>query len=183
MTIAEPATQMSVPLPDRTCGTCTLCCKVMPIRALNKPVGRWCSHCKPGTGCGIHDSRPSECGDFFCMWMLERRLGPEWKPEKCKLVLTGDAGGKNLMVRCDPGFPQAWRAEPYHTAIKQWSIAARGQGGVIIVTAGMNATVIAPEGEFPVGAMQEGDRIHLDFSGARLRQARVIKEGEAGPQQ
>ncbi len=33
---------------DRECGTCTLCCKVMGIHALDKPRGVWCDHAMPG---------------------------------------------------------------------------------------------------------------------------------------
>lgn len=172
----EAPLRVASPVPGRACGTCTLCCKVLPIRALQKPIGRWCAHCKPGAGCTIHDTRPDECRGFFCMWLIEPRLGPEWKPEKSKLVITGDATGRNLQIRCDPGFPQAWRQEPYHSVIRKWAIGARAEKGVITVTVGMNATVIAPEGEFPLGVMEENDRIYLDFSGTRLVGARLIKE-------
>jgi hypothetical protein len=43
----------------------------------------------------------------------------------------------------------------------------------------MAATVIAPEGEFPLGTMQEDDRIYLDFSGGHLIGARLVKETRA----
>ena len=34
----------------RTCGTCTLCCKVYDIPAVAKPMGKWCDHCDVGKG-------------------------------------------------------------------------------------------------------------------------------------
>jgi hypothetical protein len=46
----------------------------------------------------------------------------------------------------------------------------------------MSATVIAPEGEFPLGAMQEDDRIFLQFSGARLAAVRLVKTSDERPQ-
>jgi hypothetical protein len=45
---------------ERSCGDCTLCCKVMAVEALGKPAGSWCSHCKPGRGCLIYETRPEE---------------------------------------------------------------------------------------------------------------------------
>lgn len=36
--------------PMRTCGSCTLCCKVMAITALKKPMNKWCEFCDKGTG-------------------------------------------------------------------------------------------------------------------------------------
>ena len=33
------------PIPGRTCGTCTLCCKAVAVEELAKPIGDWCPHC------------------------------------------------------------------------------------------------------------------------------------------
>src|SRR4029450_3980750 len=75
-------------VPGRTCGTCTLCCKVYPVVPdLDKPRSVWCPHCVAGKGCGIHVKRPNICRTFFCNWLLDEALGPEWKPERCKFVL------------------------------------------------------------------------------------------------
>jgi len=90
----------------RACGDCTLCCKVMAIEELSKPASRWCRHCKPGCGCQIYDSRPGECRDFNCLWLIDQRFGPHWRPNKSKLVLTTSEDG--IEVRCDPTFPDAW---------------------------------------------------------------------------
>jgi hypothetical protein len=170
--------QASPVVPGRECGTCTLCCKVLFIRELDKPMGRWCSHCKPGQGCMIHASRPQECRDFFCVWMVDPRLGAEWKPEKSKFVITNDKSGVNLMIRCDPGFPQAWRQEPYYSVVKQWARAAAAHQGTIVASVNTNVTLIAPDAEFALGSMQADDRIALNYSGGRLVGARVVKEGQ-----
>jgi hypothetical protein len=148
---------------------------VLLIRDLDKPAGRWCPHCKPGRGCAIHPTRPDECRTFFCLWMVDRDLGPEWKPERAKFVITNDRTGVNLMIRCDPGFPQAWRQEPYHSVIRRWANAARAHRGTVIVAVNMTVTLLAPEGEFPLGPMQEDDRVFLEFSGPRLTAARLVK--------
>jgi hypothetical protein len=98
---------------ERTCGTCTLCCKLFPVPPLNKLAGQWCPHVVQGRGCGIHETRPQLCRAFDCQWIENSDLGPEWKPEYCKFVLSIYPGSNSLAVTVDPGFPANWRHEPY----------------------------------------------------------------------
>src|SRR5438477_5505751 len=104
----------------RACGDCTLCCKVMSIEELAKSAGRWCPSCEPGRGCLIHATRPSECRAFNCLWLIDGRIGEHWKPGRSKLVLTTSQDG--IEIRCDPGFPDAWRKEPFRSEIHNMSL-------------------------------------------------------------
>jgi hypothetical protein len=107
----------------RECESCMMCCKAPTIRdpELEKPPGAWCRHAVPGKGCGIYDHRPGLCRRFYCHWMLNPALGPEWKPDRAKFVLYGDALSTNRIdIVVDPAFPNAWTKEPYFTAIKKW---------------------------------------------------------------
>jgi hypothetical protein len=101
----------------KTCGDCALCCKVMAIDELKKPAGSWCQNCNVGHGCQIYTDRPIECQNFNCLWLIDERLRPHWKPNKSKIVLTTSEDG--FEIRCDPGFPNAWRKEPFRAQIKQ----------------------------------------------------------------
>lgn len=65
----------------RQCGDCTLCCKVMAIEQLAKPASSWCQHCRPGHGCLSYATRPDECCDFDCLWLIDDRLDQRWKPK------------------------------------------------------------------------------------------------------
>lgn len=131
----------------RRCGRCTLCCKIMEITELKKPVGSWCSHCDPGKGCRIYQERPDECRTFQCLWLMgEGHLGQEWKPDKSKLVLVTAHTGNGVEIRCDPGYPQAWRKEPFYSKIRQWAAAGRASNGTVIVLVGKASTLVAPEG-------------------------------------
>ena len=58
----------------RTCGSCSLCCKVMEIKELKKPMNKWCSHCAKGGGCSIYPTRPAECRTFDCLWLKDESL-------------------------------------------------------------------------------------------------------------
>lgn len=150
----------------RTCGSCTLCCKVMAIRELEKAAGSWCPHCKPGRGCGVYESRPGECRSFVCDWLTHPELGEEWKPEKSKMVLMREPLAGRIIVKCDPGFPQAWRKEPYRRSIALWSAAAGPHGGEVIVLVGRDMTVIARDRELAVGPIGERDGFAVDYDGA-----------------
>jgi hypothetical protein len=121
----SPATASNEVVPNRQCGSCTLCCKVMSITELDKPRGTWCKHCLLGKGCGVYATRPAECRSFFCGWLVDPRLGPEWKPDRSKIVLTPTPDSNGIAVRCDPGFPDAWRRDPYQNTISEWAEAAK----------------------------------------------------------
>ena len=117
----DPTKFVVTPAAGRDCGSCTLCCKVFEVPSLNKPVGKWCAHCKPGKGCGIHDTRPEHCRAFYCAWMTEDWLGPEWKPDRAKFVLTIDPATQFLLAQLDPGAPLAWKQSPYYPQFKRWA--------------------------------------------------------------
>lgn len=145
--------------PPRTCGSCTLCCKLFPVPELDKPAGRWCRHIAQGRGCGIHQSRPDVCRAFECQWIENPDLGPEWKPERSKFVLSIYPGTQSLAVTVDPSFPLNWRQDAFLPSLRRWATQALSEGHFVIVFNGINATAILPDGEKALGAINPGDRI------------------------
>jgi hypothetical protein len=115
----------------RTCGTCSLCCKLPYVAELSKPIDTWCRHCKPGKGgCSIYSERPQQCMDFICAW-LNGDLDDEWFPARAKMYArwmssSRSRTGRRFMIDADPAFPNMWRREPYHSLIRR--IAAGGHG-------------------------------------------------------
>jgi hypothetical protein len=95
------------------CGSCTLCCKLLDIPELNKPQGRWCTHCAVGTGCRIYEERPAPCRDFACVWLQSQQeakpLPAELRPDKSKVVLAFSPDRKDVLGYCDPTAPLAWK--------------------------------------------------------------------------
>jgi hypothetical protein len=144
---------------SRSCGSCTLCCKLFPVPVLEKPAGRWCRHIAQGRGCGIHETRPPVCRAFWCQWIENDALGPEWKPEVSKFVLSIYPGTNSLAVTVDPGHPAGWRQAPYLSELRRWASAALAQGDQILVFNGDRATAVLPEGEAELGRILPGDRI------------------------
>ena len=157
----------------RECGDCTLCCKVMAIEELAKPAGAWCRHCKPGRGCLVYASRPAECRSFSCLWLLDDQVDQHWKPSKSKLVLTTSEDG--IEVRCDPGFPNAWRKQPFRREIHEWAISGEMLDMTVVIVIGQNLILVTPDQEFHLGAVQPDERIVRELDGTRVVNATVAK--------
>lgn len=157
----DPAAFVATAAPGRECGTCTLCCKVYDVPAVPKPMSRWCPHCRPGRGCGIWETRPQACRSFFCLWMTEGWLGPEWKPERSKIVLSVDPVNRFLLAQVDPGAPGAWKKEPFHGQLRAWARASLGLQRLVIVFVDKVGTVILPDRDVPVGVIAPNERLVL----------------------
>ena len=155
----DPATIVATPAPGRSCGACTLCCKVYDVPAVESVSGQWCRHAVTGRGCGIHETRPSHCRAFFCLWMTEGWLGPEWKPDKAKMVLSIEPGSRHLAVQVDPGQPGIWRREPYYGQLKRWAVSSLPQKRHVLVHVNRNTTVVLPDRDVPLGEFAPGDRL------------------------
>ena len=161
---------------EKSCGECTLCCKVMAIETLEKQAGAWCRHCRPGHGCQIHPERPAECRDFGCLWLTDARLGSEWKPGKSKLVLTTSEDG--IEVRCDPGFPEAWRKEPYHSQIRRWAASGEARDVTVLVVINERMILLTAEQEFDLGIVRPDQRIVREIEGTRVVGATLAEASE-----
>jgi len=145
-------------VPGRSCGDCSLCCKLLRIDVLNKPVGKWCTHCAPGRGgCTIYQSRPAQCRDFHCLWLTSPMLGPEWRPNKCKMFLRME--GNLIAVHVDPNEPGAWRRQPFFQQLKEIAKKAVDGRQQVIVYVKSRVTVILPNKEVDVGDMNPGDEL------------------------
>lgn len=116
----------------RECGTCSLCCKLLDVPEVNKPIHDWCQHARPGRGgCSIYATRPQVCRGYGCAWLLNPALDDRWFPQRAHLVMDSDLlkedGRIVIRVHLDPAHPNRWREEPYYSVIK--NIALRGLRG------------------------------------------------------
>jgi hypothetical protein len=166
-------------IPGRECGSCSLCCKVYTITELDKPAGKWCTHCKPGKGCVIHDAPPAQCIDFNCLWRTEASIGPDWKPDRAKMVVTISPVNGYINVQVDAGAPQAWRKQPYYGQLHQWARNNLPKGIYVIVFVEFTATLILPDQDVPIGPMNPTDGLAVRRNGSAY-DVRVIPGGGAG---
>ena len=168
MTEITNATLMELAIPGRSCGSCTLCCKVFPVPWVdNKPAGVWCKHCTPGKGCGIWQTRPQGCIDFLCQYFFIKDIGEEWRPDKAKFLLNYEKETW-LVVHADVKMPDAWKREPYGSQIRKWADGQMAIGKGVMLYVGAKKFIVTPDSEIP---------IH-DYPGAKFQLAKTINNGK-----
>lgn len=76
-------------VPDRQCGDCVACCRILKIDTpeLQKPAGVLCPH-STGKGCGIYEHRPPQCRTWYCLWRRIDALPDEVRPDRCGVVFS-----------------------------------------------------------------------------------------------
>jgi hypothetical protein len=151
-------------VPGRSCGTCTLCCKVVAVEEIAKPGGSWCRHCIPGKACTVYDSRYPSCRSFYCLWMTEGSLGPEWKPDRARFALVRTESGRHLTACVDPGAPSAWRRSPYYENLKNWAREGARRSPdlhLVDVMIGSRWIAILPDREVEIGVLAADEAIEV----------------------
>ena len=80
---------------NRKCGTCTLCCKLLPVHhestdlTLKKPALERCPFQRFHKGCTIHNTEryPDSCRRWSCMWLLEQVPEGIRRPDRIGYVI------------------------------------------------------------------------------------------------
>src|SRR5437660_3422800 len=105
------------PKPERQCGDCQLCCKLLPMkggdkpqfsetiaqlvelgimtaadaRAMEpdfyKPAGKRCPHQRHGKGCAIYARRPFGCRFWNCRWLVNDDTAELSRPDRSHYVI------------------------------------------------------------------------------------------------
>ena len=97
---------------EKSCGGCTMCCKLYEITELNKPVDKWCHLVQIGVGCGDYEHRPQSCRDFKCLWLQSKEMEDDLRPDKIKAVLDMTGDQTRIVVRLDKATPDHYRNNP-----------------------------------------------------------------------
>lgn len=71
----------------RVCGSCTACCKLMPVPTINKPAGQRCQHQRYGKGCTIYANRPFACRTWSCAWLSDPTTSGMPRPDRAHYVI------------------------------------------------------------------------------------------------
>src|SRR5262249_255642 len=117
----------------RSCGSCSLCCRLLDVPEIGKPKHGWCQHCRPGKGgCSIYDQRPQVCPDYACGWLSGPLSPRHWFPPKAKMIVDTHrdkgTGVYTVRILVDPRHPDRWREQPYYSDIKQIALTALRNG-------------------------------------------------------
>jgi hypothetical protein len=188
--VAVLAARTSV-VPGRSCGSCSMCCKLYDLPEVQSPAGKWCRHCAPGKGCTIHETRPEVCRKFFCGWMVSPGLGPEWKPERAKLIVrlvVPDGEMPCLAVDVDEGYPDAWRRPDIYGKLKQIATSGGVTGGsgmrvVVRVRIGRRLIEILPDRDVDVGIVADDEDVQVTTSGALASRRQLTPSRLSGEEQ
>jgi hypothetical protein len=110
---------------NRTCGECTLCCKLVPVAEIGKPAGKRCQHQAHHVGCRVYDTNrmPSSCRLWNCAWLADEQTVNLRRPDRSHYVIDtmpdfvtlqpNDGGPATdipvLQIWIDPAYPDAHR--------------------------------------------------------------------------
>jgi len=148
----------------KSCGDCSLCCKVMGVAEVQKAPGVWCRHFARGSGCGIYAARPASCRAFHCEWLMSGTLGPEWKPDKARFVLSWEQEKQKLSIVVDPSQPTAWKREPYFSKIRQWAERGREDGTEVMVCINDRRIAVFADREVDLGVIDPDHKVITGYA-------------------
>ena len=155
------------------CGSCSACCTLLAVPALDKPSCVRCEYVNhPHGGCRIYDApeKPPECDDFRCLWLVsqgrkrEDRMPYGLRPDRCGVMfhdaaayasVEADVDPNVLYVHVDPRHPGAWRWEPVLAHVNM--VLSRGCTVHIII--GTRRIVLGPDGS--VTSRDDGSSLRM----------------------
>jgi hypothetical protein len=143
---------------ERTCGSCSMCCKLLRIDELKKPQDTWCAHVVRGRGCGAYETRPTACRVFECNWLTLPTLDETWRPDRAGFILSTRENA-TLSVQVEPSKADAWKRQPYYDQLKAWAKVALTTNGMVVVRAGRKTTVVLPHRDVFVGELDDDAEI------------------------
>ena len=123
----------------RQCGGCTLCCKLVPVKEIDKKGGARCCHQRTGKGCAVYQrpAFPISCALWSCRWLSDPDAAALGRPDRTHYVIdvmpdtiiVTPAGGEPielsvLQVWLDPKFPDAHRDTALRAYIDNAGVAA-----------------------------------------------------------
>jgi hypothetical protein len=140
---------------NRTCGTCQLCCKLLPIEGVS-PAGKKCEHQRVGKGCNIYADRPFPCRVWSCRWLVNDAADNLPRPDRAHYVIdimpdfihqVSEDGTRIdiqvMQIWVDPAFRDAWQEPQCKSYIEH--IAERNRMATIVRWNSRDAiTVFAP---------------------------------------
>lgn len=145
--------------PKRECGSCTLCCKLLPVSETGKLAGVRCEHQRSGKGCAIYSRRPMSCRLWSCSWLTADDVRDLARPDRSHYVidtfpdfitlsdnLTGELQEVPVaQIWIDPDYPDAHRDPALRDLLERRNI---------------NALVRYPGERFAVALLHDGEGWH-----------------------
>lgn len=107
----------------RHCGSCQLCCKLLPVRELDKGANTRCRHQSFSKGCKVYHrpGMPISCKLWSCRWLTDEATTGLPRPDRAHYVIDimpdfvtakeGDMSAEIEVIQLwvDPLYPEAHR--------------------------------------------------------------------------
>ncbi|WP_456679369.1 MULTISPECIES: hypothetical protein [unclassified Bradyrhizobium] len=138
----------------RQCGSCSLCCKLLPVPRLGKKAGQRCKHRKHDKGCVVYHTpaMPPECAVWNCRWLVNDDAADLRRPDHAHYVIdimpdfitiAPDDGGdpqniQVVQVWIDPKHPDAHR-DP---ALRRWMLRRAEEGKAALVRLNQHDAIV-----------------------------------------
>jgi hypothetical protein len=136
----------------RKCGDCQLCCRLLPVRGIDKKANERCKHQKFGVGCAVYHTpeMPFECGVWNCRWLVNDDTDDLRRPDRSHYVIDimpdfVEAGGQPMeviQIWVDPRYPDAHRDPALRAYLARRAF--EGKIGLIRYNSKDAFTLIAP---------------------------------------
>ena len=102
---------------ERQCDGCTVCCSVLMVPELQKPMYETCKFCDKG--CTIYKIRPKSCRTFECAW-LKGDMSKEMKPNKVHMMIEHFPNDAPMVaVYPEKGYEKTWRTPQTEQMLKE----------------------------------------------------------------
>jgi hypothetical protein len=173
----------------RECGSCQLCCVLLPVEELEKPALKRCQHQKHGKGCAIYGRHPLSCQVWSCRWLVDDEHGDLARPDRSHFVVdilpdiirmtqppAASREEQVIVVWLDPAYPDAHRDEGLRRYIERFGRPA------LIRTGSDDSMMLFPPSYVGDGQWHErgGQRADPSFKGLpqRMREAARASQAE-----
>lgn len=117
---------------------------------------------------------PSEPASRMCRFQLSvaggRSARRPLEAEQGKI--SADDLEDGIELRCDPGFPDARRKEPYYSEISEWAVAGERDDMTVVVISGRRLILVTGSREFDLGIVGPDERIVRELDDGRVVNAR-----------
>lgn len=179
----------------RQCGSCNLCCKLLPVQPLDKKAGERCKYLKFQKGCTVYHraEMPMDCWLWNCRWLVNNDTADLRRPDHAHYVIdimpdyiTLQANGSTQEIQVaqvwiDPKYPNAHR-DP---ALRSWMFRRAEEGIATLVRFNWKdcLTIFAPpfdvNGEWHEirGGRSDAEHSLTDIMAALGGSARMVIEG------
>ena len=137
-----------------------MCCKLLEVVALKKPSQKWCPDCAIGQGCRIYETRPDECRDFYCGWMIDKSIPAHWAPKHSRMVIAFNPRQNQVMIHVDGDRVDTWHKPPYVDDLHVWAKRAMAEGRVLLLRAGRDVWALLPDRPKNLGPVRD-DQVAL----------------------